>query len=246
MNLDSRANWELNSQRNFWNRWDSQNLKDDTLGEQAIRRGETVLSLLRSLNLREPKILELGCGNGWLAEKLNILGAVTGVDLSDEAIAEAQRRVPSGTFYAGDALSVSLPSYEFDVVVTLETFSHVANQPQFIDLMARVLRPRGYLIITTQNRAVYTRRRDVLPPEVGQLRRWVTMKELRRMLTVQFEILKSFTIEPSGNRGFLRVVNSQKLNRLLSLVISGRNLTYFKEWKGWGQTLVVLAIKKLR
>ena len=244
MDLDSNVNWDHGSQRKFWNNWDCKHLKDDTLDEQAIRRGATVLSLFQSLKLVDPKVLELGCGNGWLSEKLSAFGSITGVDLADEAIEEAARRVPMGVFYAGDALSLHLPEETFDAVVTLETLAHVHNQAEFVDLIARVLRPNGYLLLTTQNRTVNRRRSDVPPPGVGQIRKWVTMKELRRMLGSKFRILKAFTVEPSGDRGFLRIVNSWKLNRLVSVLVSEPALRRFKERAGCGQTLVVLARKK--
>jgi 2-polyprenyl-3-methyl-5-hydroxy-6-metoxy-1,4-benzoquinol methylase len=164
MKPDSDVNWDLEAQRAFWNDWGDRCLKQDTLGKQAIRRGDTALSLLRGLELVDPKILEFGCGNGWLAEKLAAFGSITGVDIADEGIEEAARRVTTGVFYAGDALSLHLPEEEFDVVVTLETFTSIPDQLGFVDLIARVLRPRGYLILTSPNRSVYSRCSNVPPP----------------------------------------------------------------------------------
>jgi len=244
VNLDSAQEWDLEAQRTFWNEWDARYLQDSTIGNDAVRRGEAALSLLRSCSLRQPQILELGCGNGWLAEKLVGFGPVTGVDIADGAIVEARRRVPSGTFYARDALSVNLPSEAFDVVVTLEMFSHVPSQPLFAESMARVLRKDGYLILTTQNRFVYMRRRDVAPAADGQVRRWVTMRELRSKLRPHFKILMATTIQPSGSLGFLRIVNSRRINDLLLKVISKRSLDHLKEILGLGQTLIVLAQKR--
>jgi ubiquinone/menaquinone biosynthesis C-methylase UbiE len=166
------------------------------------------------------------------------------VDIADGAVEEARKRVPQGTFFAGDALSLNLPSEAFDAVLTLETFSHVPSQPQFVELMARVLSKNGVLILTTQNRTVYTRRSGVRPPAEGQIRHWVTLRELRGLVAPHFEVLRLFTIQPSGDRGFLRVVNSGKINRAFSMVFSKAGLERFKERCGWGQTLVLLARKR--
>jgi 2-polyprenyl-3-methyl-5-hydroxy-6-metoxy-1,4-benzoquinol methylase len=65
------------------------------------------------------------------------------VDITDEAIQEACRRVSSGEFRSGDILEMSLPHNSFDLVVTLETFSHVADQPKFIEVIANQLRDRA-------------------------------------------------------------------------------------------------------
>jgi len=146
------------SQRKFWNAWDTQRLQ--TVGEETRRRGDEVLGLISSLNLERPRILEIACGNGWLAERLLSFGPVTGVDIADAAIQEARRGVPSAEFHSGNILEMGLPHNSFDVVVTLETFSHVADQPKLIEVIANLLRDRGYLILTTQNRSIYTRRQS--------------------------------------------------------------------------------------
>ena len=159
--LDSSVNWDSDSQRKFWNAWDTQRLQ--TVGEETRRRGDEVLGLISSLNLERPRILEIACGNGWLAERLLSFGPVTGVDIADAAIQEARRRVPSAEFHSGNILEMGLPHNSFDVVVTLETFSHVADQPKLIEVIANLLRDRGYLILTTQNRSIYTRKQSHCP-----------------------------------------------------------------------------------
>ena len=242
-NLDSATDWDEQSQREFWNTWDKRYLQDDTLGAQAIRRGQVVFSLLKELPLSNPNLIEIGCGNGWLAENLATVGPITGVDISDQAIEEARKRVPNGTFHSGDALAIDLPSETFDVAITLETFSHVA-QERFLDRIAEILKSNGYLILSTQNRTVNMRRSTVAPPAKGQLRRWVTMRQLRSLLEPRFRTLKAFTIEPSGDKGFLKIVNSHKLNRLAGLVIPQKTLQRLKEQCGLGQTLIVVAQKR--
>jgi SAM-dependent methyltransferase len=215
-----------------------------TVGEEALHRSNEVLGLIASLNLRQPRIREIGCGNGWLAERLLSFGRVTGVDIADEAIQEARRQVPSAEFHSGDILEVSLPHNSFDLVVTLETFSHVGSQAKFIEVIANVLCDRGYLVLTTQNRSIYVHNSRVAPPAEGQLGHWVTLQELLALLSGRFECLRSYTVEPGGNRGLLRVVNSAKVTSFLSRIFSRESVIHVKERLGLGQTLVVLARKR--
>jgi hypothetical protein len=70
------------------------------------------------------------------------------------------------------------------------------------------------------------------------------MRQLRRILLPYFDIVKALTIQPAGDRGFLRVVNSRKLDRLLSKAISSTSLERLKEKYGLGQTLIVVAQKR--
>jgi SAM-dependent methyltransferase len=241
--LDSSRQWDSEAQRRFWNEWDIQNLQDTPLGSEALRRGAAILSLLESLRLQWPRILEIGCANGWLAKHLQAIGQVTGVDLSDAAIESARSTVSGAEFHVGDILGLSFPRGCFDVVVTLETLSHVADQRRFMEIVANLLSERGYLILSTQNRTVYLRNRRVMPPAEGQLRRWVTRSELRTLLSAHFRCLRLFTIEPSGDMGFLRIMNSPKLNSALLRVFSQERIRKMKEFVGCGQTIITLAQK---
>jgi len=241
--LDSSRQWDSDSQRRFWNHWDLQHLQETTIGREALRRGEVVLSLLRTLGLQRPRILEIGCANGWLAEHLQKIGSVTGVDISDLAIEAARSRVPGAEFVAGDILRLNFPDGCFDVVVTLETFSHVTDQRRFIEVVANVLGKNGHLILATQNRTVYLRNSRIGPPAEGQLRRWVTRKELRGLLSSYFKCLQLFTIEPSGDKGFLRIINSRKVNAALHRLFSEERIRGMKEHWGCGQTIIALAKK---
>ena len=119
--LDSNVNWDKESQRNFWNAWDIKYLQ--TVSQETLRRGNEALTIISSLNLQRPLILEIGCGNGWLAERLLSFGPVTGVDIADAAIQEARRRVPSGQFHSGDILEMGLPHNSFDVVDPGDVFA---------------------------------------------------------------------------------------------------------------------------
>lgn len=240
-NLDSKVRWSKDAQRQFWNDWDRKFLASSTIGEQATRRAQAVLTLLGNLRLTQnPRILEIGCGNGWFAKELTYLGAVTAIDIADEAVHEARRLVENVDFIAGDFSDLDMPADAFDVVVSMETYSHVP-QREFLSWIARVLKPGGYVVLTTQNRSVYARTSWVKPPAEGQVRRWVTPRELREALRREYEVLDCFTIEPGGDMGLLRLVNSRLLNRALGLLIPPAKIRSAKEKLGFGQTIVSLA-----
>lgn len=231
-------------ERQFWNDWNKRIREEGPLDDASRRRCETVLSMLGSLTLENPRILEVGCGTGWLAERLTHFGTVVATDLADKVIARAQRRVKAVTFAAGDIMSVPLPLGTFDVVVTLETLSHVADQRAFVGRLADLLGVGGYLILTTQNRFVFERRDDVVARSPGQRRSWVDRKALRRLLQPRFTILSATTVETAGHRGVLRLVNSVKLNALLGRLISMKTIERLKERAGLGQSLVVLCRRR--
>jgi ubiquinone/menaquinone biosynthesis C-methylase UbiE len=91
--------------------------------------------------------LDVGTGTGEAA--LAVLRSwpnarIIGIDLSAPMIAEARRKVPSEAnveFRVGDAAKVDMPSGTFDLVTA-------ANMIPFFDELARVIVPRGYLVVS--------------------------------------------------------------------------------------------------
>jgi ubiquinone/menaquinone biosynthesis C-methylase UbiE len=227
-------------QRRYWDqRWDKTKMPN----AWSIRRGETILRFLRSLPLSHPKILDIGCGTGWFTEQLSHLGTATGIDLSETTIAIAKSRFPDITFIAGDLFETSLPVAEFDIVVAQEVIAHVYDQVALLDRIAGVLKPEGYLIITTVNKFVIERTPQ--PPDPSEhIKQWLDQKALKRLLLSHFRILRTTTVVPMGNQGILRLINSHKLNTIMGSLIPQRHLATFKEWAGLGCTRIVLAQKR--
>jgi len=121
-NLDSMA-----LQRSFWNQWNA-STREHTFQDVSQRQTEVVCGWLEGLHRNDLDIIDAGCGTGWLCPKLLSFGHVTGTDLSDEVLARAQQREPSVKYIAGDFFALDLEEASFDVVVTLELLSHVADQ----------------------------------------------------------------------------------------------------------------------
>jgi SAM-dependent methyltransferase len=152
--------------------------------------------------------------------------------------------MPDVTFVAGDIMSLDFGEHVFDVAISLEVLSHVADQEGFVRKLAHLLKPGGVLILATQNRPILERNTDIQPLQPGQIRRWVDSGELRRLLTPHFKVKRLRSLTPKGRGGFLRLVNSYKLNALLGAVALGRPTERVKVWLGLGWTLMVLAEKR--
>ena len=237
---------DLEEQKRFWNSWDSRYREQHPLDPMSERRGETVVEWLRKLGLKQPRILEVGCANGWLSERLSALGSVTATDLADEVVDRAQTRLPQVRFLAGDFLDLDFGAGAFDVVICLETISCIADQQRFVDGIARVLRPGGHLILTTHNRFVFERMDDVAPLAPGQVRKWLSKEQLRQLLKKDFRLLRLATIGPAGRKGILRFVNSYKLDTLFTRIAGSARLRRAKELLGFGQTTAVLCRRVAR
>jgi len=236
----SRALPTLEDQRNYWDeRWTSG--RDQYPNPWARRRADTILAMLRSLELTRPDILDLGCGTGWFTAELAELGNATGVELSEAAIALAQSNYRNALFIAGNALEMELPAAHFDVVVSMEVIAHAENQDQYVARAVQALKPGGYFVVTTVNKFVNDRME--WPPEPdAYITRWLDRKALKRLLRRHgLRMLRITSVIPMGQRGILRLVNSDKLNRVVHHLLSPATVESLKERAGLGGTLIALA-----
>ena len=237
----------VDRQVDFWNSWNSRH-REQAVGEVSERQAAVVLDWLRMLSAGQPDqgldILEVGCGSGWMCERLAVFGRVTGTDLADEVIDRARVRAPHIRFYAGDFLSLDLPAGSADVVVALEVLSHVPNQEAFLAKVSRLLRPGGYLMLATQNRFVLERMTGVTERAPGQIRHWVNARELKDLLRAAFDLLDLTSALPVGNVGVLRLINSPRLNSILSKFVAQGRIDALKERLHLGHTLMALARRR--
>ena len=128
---------------------------DERMGEDGDLWHKTLIdpTVMRVLGPVSGKdVLDLGCGNGYLARRLTRLGAhVTGVDASAPIVDHALRREkedPLGvTYHVADAAKLDmLVEASFDLVLCNMFLMDVADAEGAISEAFRVLRPDGRLV----------------------------------------------------------------------------------------------------
>lgn len=128
--------------------------------------------------------LDIGSGTGGNLPFLqNYCATVSGLDLSEDAIALALGKFPRGNFRRGDVnyLSELYSAKSFDLVSDFHVLYHswVKSDLQSMRDVYRLLRPGGIFIVTEPAFAFLRRAHDV----VGHGARRYTLGHLRRMLT---------------------------------------------------------------
>ena len=110
------------------------------------------------------RVLDVACGEGYGSAALAHHAAhVTGVDVSDAAIAHAKAAYAGRAnldFVAASCTQLPLPEASFDTVVSFETIEHITGQEQFLDEVARVLAPGGVFVLSCPNKVEYSDKRD--------------------------------------------------------------------------------------
>ena len=102
---------------------------------------------------RSLKIVDLGCGNGYVAAQLAALGhTVTGVDVSTDGIAIARAAYPHAVYHPGsvydDDLILKIPG-PVDCVVSLEVVEHLFLPKKLFEQSHRLLADGGVLMVST-------------------------------------------------------------------------------------------------
>ena len=112
--------------------------------------------LLKNLsNHKDGKILDIGCGNGWLASHLIGLGFdVYGTDASPSGIALAKKKYPDRFFIQDltkDDLPDELKHMKFKTIISTEVIEHLYSPRDYFDFCKRVLQKSGggELIVST-------------------------------------------------------------------------------------------------
>jgi SAM-dependent methyltransferase len=96
------------------------------------------------------KVLDLCCGQGTLTAKLAATGAdVTGLDFSPDMLALAREAAPGVRIMEGDATAMPFEDGAFDKVLCNFGMMHIADQPQALSEIRRVLRPGGSFAMAT-------------------------------------------------------------------------------------------------
>ncbi len=136
---------QTNLQEEF-NRW-AQAGKGEEMEDSHL---PIVLPTLELMNLQaNDRVLDLGCGSGWLVRRLaGILrsGSVTGVDVSDEMIRRAQAasaHVPNVQFLRGTAEELPAPADSFTKVISVESAYYWHDPLRGLGEILRVLAPGG-------------------------------------------------------------------------------------------------------
>lgn len=239
------AEISVHHQSDFWSRW-IQRSRSWELNEDNERRAAYVLTVLHEMERTDVRILDVGCGSGWLALELASFGTVTATDLASQAIDRLKREYPHITWVGGNFLKLEWPRRHFDFAACLETIAHVPDQALFAERIARAMRVGAPLVLTSQNKYVWSRTSWLKPRAPGQIRDWPSRRRLRALFQPYFNIRSITTCAPGGDRGLPRIVNHRMVAALAESALGTARWTCLRERAGLGRSLVMIADRNRR
>lgn len=205
--------------------------------------------IIRDLVEREAgkplRVLELGCGTGWLCNELARYGECLGVDISPLAIGAAKERYPELRFECVD-LSDWRPEGTYDLVLSHEVIEHLRDQPAHIGVAFDALRPGGLFILTTPN--AFAANNAIAPIrhgyELQPVENWLYLDETRALVEgAGFRLESLTTISPwrPYRSAVLRAAVSFRLEALAAKVGAGNALSRLKGKLGLNESILAVA-----
>ncbi|MCA9421781.1 MAG: glycosyltransferase [Nitrospira sp.] len=130
------------------------------------------------------RILDVGCGRGWLTNLLSDYGYCEGIDPVKTVVDYGQKLFPKLTFHSGflDELFTRKEFRPYDLIVSSEVIEHIphARKPEFVHALQQLLTPNGAVILTTPRREVWEQWSSVSTPN-QPIEDWVTESDLLKL-----------------------------------------------------------------
>ena len=163
------------------------------------------------------RILDLGCGTGWLGQFLLRFGEVCGADFEQKTLERAKVAFPNVDFVLLDkkAPLYGLQAGYFDVVVSSEVIEHVDDKRLFVEVTNDLLVAGGLLVLTTPVGEMFPLWAKWVKGQYQPTEKWITTDDLRRLVA-------ECGFEPLSQKRFYynRVGNSLQ-DKLLSVPLIG-------------------------
>jgi len=120
-----------------------------------------------------PKILEVGCGLGYLTYALVHEGYdATGIDISEQAVTEASRRYGNNYERVDIYELVRSQHKTYDIVIMTEVIEHIPDPKGFILTLKSLLSENGSLLITTPSKDVDDNKSQYWNTELPPVHLW--------------------------------------------------------------------------
>jgi len=121
--------------------------------EEFNETDNVLIDVLEALNVKDKKIVDLGCGDGRHARLIKEMGAthVTGVDVNESMIELAKEKSvehPDLTFLVTDGRNIPVEDNSMDIVISNFVIHYFPDAKEIFREISRVLKDNGYFVGT--------------------------------------------------------------------------------------------------
>ena len=174
---------------------------------EALTQGFFYREKMRAIHRITPNkpfqdILEVGGGESGLTALLFPQAQVTNLDLNPEYAQSPCNQQKRVRFVCGDATDLPFENQSFDAITMFDLLEHVPDDKKAVSEALRVLRPGGFLLISTPNEnwrfPYYKFMKSICPSEAdmmaewGHVRRGYTLAELNVLINLPCQSSATF------------------------------------------------------
>lgn len=140
----------LRIDRDRWNYQYDKGLWEGLKGLNELARFSVIVGYIKYLKPGQPEILEIGCGEGLLQQRLQSpnYGRYVGSDISDSAIQNAQAQADEKCTYLVADMDKYQPTGTFDLIIFNESIYYSRHPLETLQRFATHLKANGLLIVT--------------------------------------------------------------------------------------------------
>jgi 2-polyprenyl-3-methyl-5-hydroxy-6-metoxy-1,4-benzoquinol methylase len=149
--------------------------------EDELARWQVIEEFIRKIGCKTSiNILDVGCGRGWLTNKLMPYGFVIGIDPVPGVIEYARKLYKNIEFHdqKPQQLLRETGGGRFDVIVCSEVLEHVYFKKRFIKTLKKLLKPDGYLILSTPRLELQKKWVETYGKPLQPIERWISTESL--------------------------------------------------------------------
>ncbi len=211
MNIKSK-NEEFALFNQLSDEWWNENGKFKILHQIKSHRMSYILDQINNRNIRNLKILDVGCGGGIICEPLARLGAkVTGIDFAPNNIIAAKIHSKKNKLkinYINKDIEKSKLDEKFDIILMFEVLEHLDNWKKTIKNIKKNLHKDGIIIFSTINRNLLSKLFAIsiaenilnwIPKGTHDYNKLIKPEELKKTLlkeNLRFKNIKGLVFDP--------------------------------------------------
>ncbi len=106
--------------------------------------------ILDLVPVQKGKLLDIGCGIGWVVKEANTRGFVaSGIDTNPEYVSAGKKYLKVNLIHS--SLENFKTKQKFDVVVLKHVLEHIIDPQDFLAKVKKLVAPKGYIMVSCPN-----------------------------------------------------------------------------------------------
>ena len=150
---------------------------------------EHIIEDIDNLNRLNFRILDIGCGRGWLTNLCSTYGEVTGIEPVKKVVKYAKMLFPVLDIRCQTPNELLEQQMNFNLIVCSEVIEHVPDSEKevFVNNIFSLLKPDGHLILTTPRQEILSEWQQFTNPS-QPVEDWLSEQQVQLLFT-NFEVM---------------------------------------------------------